>query len=120
MDKSNVINLIGATLTQDDLGIWKKTPSSKTVYCQVDSITQNEFYNAGRNGLNPAFKFTMFSGDYNDESVVEYQEKQYAVYRTYLRRDDNIELYVERKGGTNKAPEPVVPVTTDVTPATTE
>jgi hypothetical protein len=51
--------------------------------------------------LNPEFKFTMFFGDYSVESIVEYQGKTYAVYRTYLRRTDIIELYVERKGGTN-------------------
>jgi hypothetical protein len=69
--------------------------------CQVDSITRAEFFEGGRNGLNPEFKFTMFFGDYSGESIVEYQGKTYAVYRTYLRRTDIIELYVERKGGTN-------------------
>lgn len=93
--------------TQDEYGRWVATPTAKEVFCQVDSITRAEFFDGGRNGLNPEFKFTMFFGDYNGESVVEYAGNTYSVYRTYLRRTDIIELYVERKGGTN-----VIPVTT--------
>ncbi len=101
MDRSAVINLIGIERTQDELGIWRSTPYSKQVYCQVDSITQREFFEGGRNGLNPEYKFTLFFGDYNDEPIVEYNNKQYSVYRTYLGKNDTLELYVERKGGTN-------------------
>ena len=101
MDRSTVINLIGIERTQDEFGIWRSTPYSKQVYCQVQSVTQREFFEAGRNGLNPEFKFTLFFGDYNDEPVVEYNNKQYSVYRTYLGKNDTLELYVERKGGTN-------------------
>jgi len=116
MDRSDVIKLIGTTKAQDDYGVWKETPTERQVMCQVDSITQSEFFEAGRNGLNPSFKFTMFFGDYNDETIVEYKGKTYSVYRTYLRRTDQIELYVERKGGTNgiavTPPTPPTPVIT--------
>ena len=101
MDRSDVINLISESRTQDDYGRWIATKTSKQVLCQVDSITRAEFFEGGRNGLNPEFKFTMFNGDYSGETIVEYQGKTYSVYRTYLRRTDIIELYVERKGGTN-------------------
>ena len=103
MDRSDVINLISMTRTQDEYGRWIATPTAKEVYCQVESVTRAEFFDAGRNGLNPEYRFTMFFGDYSGESIVEYQGKTYAVYRTYLRRTDIIELYVERKGGTNKS-----------------
>lgn len=101
MDRSDVIKLIGTSKTQDAYGVWRETPSFHQVMCQVDSITQSEFFEGGRNGLNPEFKFTLFAGDYNDETVVEYNGNTYSVYRTYYRRTDKIELYVERKGGTN-------------------
>ena len=107
MDRSDVIKLISMNRTQDEYGRWVATPTAKEVFCQVDSITRAEFFDGGRNGLNPELKFTMFFGDYNGESVVEYAGNTYSVYRTYLRRTDIIELYVERKGGTN-----VIPVTT--------
>lgn len=101
MDRSDVINLISITRTQDQYGQYRETETSRQVYCQVSSISQSEFYEGGRNGLNPEYRFTLFFADYNDEPIVEYKGKRYAVYRTYLQRTDRLELYVERKGGTN-------------------
>ena len=101
MDRSDVINLISVSRTQDAYGQWTETESSKQVYCQVNSVTQSEFYEGGRNGLNPEYRFTLFFADYSDEPIVEYKSKRYAVYRTYLGKNDRLELYVERKGGTN-------------------
>lgn len=101
MDRSAVITLLATTTTQDDYGVWRETETPKSVYCQVDSVTQREFFEGGRNGLNPEFKFTMFFGDYSGEQIVIYNGDSYAVYRTFQRRDDRIELYVQRKGGTN-------------------
>lgn len=73
----------------------------REVFCQVDSVTQTEFFEGGRNGLNPEYRFTMFAYDYQDERIVEYNGRLYAIYRTYQPRTDIIELYAERKGGTN-------------------
>ena len=44
---------------------------------------------------------TMFRYDYNGEPIVEYNGQRYSIYRTYIGKNDMIELYVERKGGTN-------------------
>lgn len=101
MDRSDVIKLISVTRTQDIYGQFVDTETSRQVYCQVGSITQSEFYEGGRNGLNPEYRFTVFFADYEDETIIEYKGKRYAVYRTYLARNDRLELYVERKGGTN-------------------
>lgn len=101
MDRSDVISLIETLTEQDENGVWQKRYSSRQVFCQVQSISQREFYEGGRNGLNPEFKFTLFFGDYNDESTLIYKGQTYAIYRTYLRKDDLLELYCERKGGTN-------------------
>ena len=38
---------------------------------------------------------------YQGERIVRYKGATYAVYRTYHARTDALELYVERKGGTN-------------------
>lgn len=101
MDRSDVIELVTVTRTQDEYGVWRTSETTKQIYCQVDSVTQSEFFEAGRNGLNPEFRFTVFFGDYSNEPIVIYKDKRYAVYRTYLTRNDRLELYVERKGGTN-------------------
>lgn len=128
MDKSDVITLLSADKVQDENGVWRDvvqylttdtgkniiteegkkilildgiTVRVKTVFCNVNSVSRNEFFEAGRNGLNPEFVFTMFFGDYEGEHTLIYNGLAYAVYRTYRGRNDTIELYVERKGGTN-------------------
>lgn len=101
MDRSNVITLVSTVKTQDELGVWRETPSPRDVFCQVDSVTRNEFFEGGRNGLNPQYRFTVFAGDYEGEQTVIYNGLPYAIYRTYHARTDELELYAERKGGTN-------------------
>lgn len=101
MDRSDVLTLINQSRTQDDFGRWISTNTTRDVFVQVDSITQAEFYDAGRNGLNPEYRFRLFNGDYDGEELCEFHGQRYAIYRTYLRRDDTLELYVERTGGTN-------------------
>ena len=101
MDRSDIITLITETVTADSSGVERTATTSRTVFAQVDSITRSEFFEAGRSGLNPAFKFIVFAGDYEGETIVEYNGKQYAIYRTYLARDDRLELYAQREGGTN-------------------
>ena len=102
MDRSNIITLIGYTKEQDANGVWRKTPYERDVFCQADSVTRVEFFEGGRNGLNPEWRFTMFAYDYNGEDTVRYNGSTYGIYRTYHGRNDDIELYAERKGGTNE------------------
>ena len=97
----DVLVLMRQDMTADSYGVMQPTKVYKQVYCKVGSITRNEFYNAGRSGLNPDFMFTVFAADYNGESVCEYRGKTYSIYRTYLNNSDYIELYVQREGGTN-------------------
>lgn len=103
MDRSEVITLLSSTRTQNAYGVWVETVTKKDVFCQVDSVTRAEFFEGGRNGLNPQFRFTMFAYDYSGEREVIYKDSHYSVYRTYQGRNDTLELYVERKGGTNGA-----------------
>ena len=102
MDRSDVIKLIPVSYTQDAAGVQRPTEGvPREVMCQVDSVTRSEFFEGGRNGLNPEYTFRMFFGDYQGERIVEYNGKRYSIYRTYHGRGDIIELYAERKGGTN-------------------
>lgn len=96
-----MISLISETKTKNEYGVYQTTTSARDVFCQVNSVSRSEFFEGGRNGLNPEYEFTMFVGDYNGEKIVEYNGETYAVYRTYYGRTDVLELYVERKGGTN-------------------
>ena len=102
MDRSSIVTLISTTKTQDNTGVWRKTETRREVLCrQVDSVSSAEFFDGGRNGLNPSLRFILFFADYQGESIVEYMGNRYSVYRTYQNKTDDLELYVERKGGTN-------------------
>ena len=101
MDRSDVINLYSDTVTYDAYGVARKNRTQKKVFCKVDSVTRAEFFEAGKAGLKPEFRMTMFVGDYGGETVVGYKGRLYSVYRTYLAKTDIIELYVERQGGTD-------------------
>ena len=96
----DVLKLITQTKQQDEFGVWRSTETDVQVYVQVESISMTEFYQAGRNGLNPQFRFKLFHGDYEGQTICEFKGLRYSIYRTY-RSGDMIELYVERKGGTN-------------------
>lgn len=95
---TDVITLITQTITTDIYGNEVATETERTVYCEVDSISQTEFYAAANTELNPEYKFTIFFGDYEGEDLVLFNNKRYSVYRTY-RTGDDLELYTERKIG---------------------
>ena len=101
MDRSAVLTLIKEVQEQDENGVWHSSLVTRDVFCRVGSITRSEFYEAGRNGLNPEFVLTMFAGDYSGERICSLNGQTYSIYRTYLERNDTLELYVIRKGGSN-------------------
>lgn len=100
MDRSDIITLYADSISYNDYGVAVKTRTGREVFCKVDSVTRSEFFEAGKSGLNPEYRMTMFFGDYNGETLVGYNGRMYSVYRTYMAKTDIIELYVERKGGT--------------------
>ncbi len=101
MDRSDIIYLLTPSRFQDQRGVWKESKARKRVFCKAESVTRQEFFDGGRNGLKPEYKFTLFFGDYNGEDALIYNDNAYAVYRTYKATTDEIELYAERKGGVN-------------------
>ena len=100
MDRSDVISLVNFDHEQDKNGVWKETEVKTEVYCDVRSITQTEWFNAGRNGIeHPSFVFVMNRNEYDGQEAVEYNGQLFGVYRTYMARNENLELYCEAKGG---------------------
>lgn len=98
----DVIYLITQTYTKDEYGVRRAEETKKQVFVKIRNITRAEFFDGGRNGLNPQMRFDVFSLDYNGESILEWRGKRYGIYRTSnYDSEDYTELYVERKGGTN-------------------
>lgn len=104
MDRSDVLTLISVAYTTDGIGQRIPTETEKQVYCKVRSVSQSEWFEAGRNGLKAELQATMFAYDYSGEEICEYNGKRYGIYRTYLRGTDEIELYLERKAGAQQWP----------------
>lgn len=101
MDRSELISLVKEVKTKDNLGVYHSESVRRDVFCNVSSISANEFFEGGRTGLNPAYRMTVFFGDYEGEEILEYKGNTYSIYRTFQKGTDTLELYVERKGGTN-------------------
>lgn len=99
MDRSEVVTLISVAKEKNAYGIESGTESRRDVFVNVQSVTRQEFFDAGQAGLQPQYVFVMFGPDYEGEKVVEYKGRRYSVYRTYARRDDSLELYVEERAG---------------------
>lgn len=101
------INLLtAASYTTDANGIRRPTAAEpRMVFAQVGSVSRSEFYQAGRAGFSPAFVFSVFAGDYHGEGTLEYNGETFAVYRTYRKTggdgSDYVEIYAERKAGTD-------------------
>lgn len=93
--------LITVKFKDDEYGVPQKTEERRKVYGHYDSLTATEVFDGGRNGLNPELRFTMLELDYNDETILVRGDKRYSVYRTYRPGNGKVELYCERKGGTN-------------------
>ena len=97
-----VIELLESSIYTDDYGVQRQTFVSTEILARVASVTRSEFFNANRSGLNPEMMFTIFHGDYGGQTLVRYEGKTYAVYRTYHEPGtDYLELYVQREGGAN-------------------
>lgn len=95
---SVIIKLIATTLTKDDNGVGIPSESAREVYADVSSVTGSEWFEGGRAGINPEYRFIVFDGDYEGEEIIEFNQKRYGVYRTYTN-GDWVELYVQKVQG---------------------
>lgn len=102
MDRSVVIYLIDNQPYQDELGIWQDNETERKVFAEVTSVSQTEWFEGGRNGLNPQLRFRVFRYDYKGEKVLKYENTYYTIYRTYVGRDELIDLYTEFKKGNER------------------
>ncbi len=101
MDRSTPIYLVDQTYTADDAGIISAQLTERMVYADTTSVSLAEWSEGSRIGLNPEIRFTMFAPDYQGEEILKYDGRYYSIYRTYHGRNDTIDLYCERRNGTD-------------------
>lgn len=74
--------------------------SSRTVYCEVKSVSQTEAYQARATGLNPEYRLVLsHSFEYAGEKRCVFRDVYYRIIRTYVNESDGIELTVQREEG---------------------
>ncbi len=99
MDRSNVLTLVAFSSYKDDIGQIKTYETYTLVPCRVNSVTRSEWATGVQLGLNPDYQIMIFQGDYNGEKECIFEGYRYSIYRTFMGRNDNLELYLTRKLG---------------------
>ena len=100
------IDLIAIVLEKDEINQpVEKQRVTSTVFAQISSVTQTEFFSGGRIGLQPSIKAVIYDFEYNNEPIIKWNGKLYSVYRTFfVNGADRVELYCEERGGTKDEP----------------
>ena len=99
MDRSNIVTLISVKHEKDAIGNHIPVETKRDVYCNIASVSGTEWMEAGRIGIVPQYKLTVFEYDYQGEEIAELNGKRYGIYRTYLGKNENLELYLQRIAG---------------------
>ena len=101
MDRSIPIYLVDQIYSENDAAMISAQPMERMVFANVTSVSLSEWTEGARIGLNPELRFTMFAPDYHGEEILKCDDKYFSIYRTYHGRNDTIDLYCERKNGTD-------------------
>ena len=99
MDRTAILTLIGVTHKKDELNQYITEERRRDVFCTVHSISGAEWFDAGRSGVKAQLKVKVFAPEYDGETIVELAGKRLAVYRSYLAKNEQMELYLEEKAG---------------------
>lgn len=98
----DVIKLVSSTYTYDTEGNPIEQISDRQVFCKVNSVSRNEFYQAAQNDLQPSYVFEISHyRDYHGEKELFYTdwtgaERRFTIIRTY-RIGDRLELTAEER-----------------------
>lgn len=96
MTYDNELILISETYTEDEIGNQIPIEKRTNILCNISSIGRNEFYNAANSGLKPSLIFTIHTYEYNNESLVEFENVRYKVIKTYSKGIEEVELTCEK------------------------
>lgn len=99
MDRSTILTLVGYSYSSDSIGQQVPQEQPREVFCDITSVSREEWMDGGKQGLKPEYRATLFVYDYDGETAAELDGVRYAVYRTYLGTNETIELYLERQAG---------------------
>ena len=99
MNRNKIICLVSETYERNEYGVYISSETKREIYANVTSVSADEWFDGGRNGLNPELRMEVFAPEYHGEEIVEYKGQNYAIYRTYMTKYNTVELYVQKKKG---------------------
>lgn len=115
MTKLRDIKLLKITETLDELRQPTTALTAREVVAEVRNASQSEYFQGRQAGITPDYTFKMSIFDYDGERALEYEGKQYAIYRT-SEFDDDITLYCQIEGGITNGVVPTPPTPPTPTP----
>lgn len=68
-----------------------------TIFCTEYNVGSREFFSAEASGIKAEYKLNVWSHEYSGETIAEYKNKRYKIYRTHTVGDE-IELYLADEG----------------------
>ena len=95
MIRADVITLLSETAH----GVFESnTPTETTVFAEIQSVRQKEFYLALNDGIQPEYVFVLTDyADYNDQKLIRWNDLLWDVVRTYTPvNGQTIELTVKK------------------------
>lgn len=66
--------------------------SKDLTFCEFQSISYKEFYQAQSTGFKPEMNLKVSSWDYSNEEYVRYEDEDYTIIKTYQIRDNPDEI----------------------------
>lgn len=92
---NDILELINFDYIENEIGDSIKEKTYTEIFAEKKNITQREFYQAQSTGLKPELKFEINSFEYDNETHIRYENKEYKVLRTYQVNADKIEITLE-------------------------
>ena len=95
MIRADVITLLSETAH----GVFESnTPTETTVFAEIQSVRQKEFYLALNDGIQPEYVFVLTDyADYNNQKLIRWNDILWDVVRTYTPvNGQTIELTVKK------------------------
>lgn len=90
---SDVVTLIKETTTKDEQNYETIVEEPRTVMCSwQDGVSQSEFYNSMKAGLQADAEVLLWAVDYNREKLVEFNGVRYNVIRVTTPQHDQRSL----------------------------
>lgn len=87
MRHSDVVFLLSKKVEYDELGNAIEVETERMVYANEMAVSMKEFYEAGNKGIRPEKQFEIYSFEYQGESQLKHNDKEYEIIRTQTKGD---------------------------------